>query len=114
MTAQDQFGRDVTLHNGNVASRILPIRIHELDQADKAAIETELQSPLRCIDFIFKSPGVNRPITPGSNTVVTSNPNRYYIDGNVYDNWKAVPDKYKVAIVKHENPDQGTLLRFSF
>src|SRR6187399_2866252 len=27
----DQFGRDIKLSNGNVASRILPVKIHELD-----------------------------------------------------------------------------------
>ena len=59
----DQFGRDIKLSNGNVASRILPLRIHELDADDLRMLESELGSPLRAIDFIFKSPGVNRPLT---------------------------------------------------
>src|SRR4026208_1750903 len=29
--SNDQFGRDIKLKNGNVASRILPVRIHDLD-----------------------------------------------------------------------------------
>ena len=38
------LNRDIKLSNGNVASRILPIKIHDLDAQDKALIETELGS----------------------------------------------------------------------
>ncbi len=58
----DNIGRDIKLRSGNVASRILPITIHNLDPEDRDLIETELQSKLRSIDFIFRSPGVNRPL----------------------------------------------------
>jgi adenylate cyclase len=58
----DIFGRDITLAMGNVASRILPVKIHELDREDKALIENELGSTFRCVEFIYKSPGVNRPL----------------------------------------------------
>lgn len=63
MVKEDQFGREVTLSNGNVASRILPIKIHDLDAADRALLENSLGGVLRSIDFIFKSPGVNRPLS---------------------------------------------------
>ena len=56
------FGRDIKLSNGNVASRILPIKIHDLDAEDKALLENELGGVLRAIEFIFKSTGVNRPL----------------------------------------------------
>ena len=59
---EDHFGREVTLSNGNVASRILPVRIHDIDAEDKGVIENEL-GPLRSIDFILKSAGINRPLT---------------------------------------------------
>jgi len=59
----DQFGRDIKLSNGNVASRILPIKIHDLDAADKVLLENELGGALRAIEFIFRSPGVNRPLS---------------------------------------------------
>jgi hypothetical protein len=36
---EDQFGRDIRLTNGNVASRILPIRIHDLDAEDNSTLE---------------------------------------------------------------------------
>ena len=64
ISKEDQFGRDVKLSNGNVTSRILPIKIHDLDSDDKATIENEIDGILRAIDFIYKEPGVNRPLKP--------------------------------------------------
>ncbi|HEX2976034.1 MAG TPA: hypothetical protein VHO68_08850 [Bacteroidales bacterium] len=58
----DRFGRDILLLNDNVSSRILPVRIHEIDAEDKSLLENELGEKLRCIDFIYHSPGVNRPL----------------------------------------------------
>lgn len=60
----DGVGRDVRLRDGNVSSRILPVMIHQLDPDDIGLIENEIQSRLRSIDFIFRSPGVNRPLMP--------------------------------------------------
>src|SRR5258706_15653685 len=59
LSRADRLGGDVKLSNGNVASRILPIRIHELDAADKVTIENEIGGVLRAIDFIYKEAGVN-------------------------------------------------------
>ena len=58
----DQIGRDIKLTGGNVASRILPIKIHDLDAEDKAIIESEIGGVLRAIEFIYKESGVNRPL----------------------------------------------------
>lgn len=58
----DRFGTDVMLSNGNIASRILPIKIHDLDPADKVLVENELGEVLRAIEFIYKTGGVNRPL----------------------------------------------------
>ena len=60
----DRIGRDVRLSNKNVASRILPVQIHDLIPKDQALFEKESGMPLRAVEFIFKSPGVNRPLTP--------------------------------------------------
>ena len=60
--SQDQFGLKVKLPNGNVASRVLPVQIHELDAEDMKIIESELGGFLRGIEFIYKEPGVNRPL----------------------------------------------------
>ena len=62
LAKEDQFGRDICLAGGNVASRILPIKIHDLDDEDKKLLENELGGVLRSIDFIYKSSGVNRPL----------------------------------------------------
>ena len=62
LSQQDSLGRDIKLGNGNVASRILPIKIHDLDAEDKLIIENEIGGVLRAIEFIFKSSGVNRPL----------------------------------------------------
>jgi TolB-like protein len=59
---EDRFGRDIRLTSGNVASRILPVKIHDLDPEDKALLENELGGVLRCVEFIYKSAGVNRPL----------------------------------------------------
>ena len=62
MAKEDQFGRDIKLASGNVASRILPVKIHDLDPEDKSLLENELGGDLRGIEFIYKSAGVNRPL----------------------------------------------------
>jgi tetratricopeptide (TPR) repeat protein len=59
---RDQFGLKVRLPKGNVANRVLPIRIHELDNDDIKLCESALGGILRGIEFIYKSPGVNRPL----------------------------------------------------
>ena len=56
MAKEDLFGRDIKLGNGNVASRILPVKIHDLDIEDSYLLENELGGVLRPIEFIFKSP----------------------------------------------------------
>ena len=63
MAAQDSIGLKVRLPKGNISSRVLPVRIHELDANDKKIIEAEL-GPLRAIDFTYQSAGVNRPLRP--------------------------------------------------
>jgi TolB-like protein len=60
----DRFGRDIRLANGNVAGRILPVKIHNLDQADTTLIENEMGGVLRAIEFIYTEAGVNRPLRP--------------------------------------------------
>jgi len=60
--SQDQFGLKIKLPNGNVANRVLPIQIHEIASDDKVHIEEALGGVLRPIEFIYKEPGVNRPL----------------------------------------------------
>jgi TolB-like protein/predicted metal-dependent HD superfamily phosphohydrolase len=61
----DKYERDIKLSSGNVGSRLLPVKIHDLEEDDKAVIENEIGGVLRSVDFIYKEPGVNRPLKPG-------------------------------------------------
>jgi TolB-like protein len=60
--SKDQFGLKVKLPSGNIASRVLPVQIHELDPGDKALVEEELGGVFRGLEFIYKESGVNRPL----------------------------------------------------
>src|SRR5688572_22052021 len=62
MAGQDKFGPVIRLLDGNAANRVLAVRIHELDATDIKMLESELKGKLRPIDFIFRTPGVNRPL----------------------------------------------------
>jgi len=62
----DVYGLKVTLPNGNTASRVLPIRIHDISDEDKNLVENEIGF-LRSIDFVYQSAGVNRPLSPSDN-----------------------------------------------
>jgi TolB-like protein/Tfp pilus assembly protein PilF len=74
---EDQFGRDIKLTSGNVASRILPVKIHDLDPEDKTLIENELGGVLRSIEFIYKEAGVNRPLKPNDDAKENLNKTHY-------------------------------------
>jgi tetratricopeptide (TPR) repeat protein len=63
MAENDQFGMEVKLKTGNVTSRILPVKIYDLEPEDVRLFETETGSVLRAMDFVFKTAtGVNRPL----------------------------------------------------
>lgn len=58
----DAIGSKVKVAGGNVANRVLPIRIHELNAEDVNLFELEMGGKMRSIDFIYKESGVNRPL----------------------------------------------------
>lgn len=76
---KDALGREIRLSSGNVASRILPIRIHDLDADDKRLLEAELGGAIRSVEFIYRSSGVNRPLMPSDNPEKNQN-KTYYRD----------------------------------
>ena len=78
----DQFGLKVKLSNGNVASRILPVRIHELDANDVKLCESVLGGVLRGVEFIYKEPGVNKPLTAEDDEIKNLNKTKYRIQIN--------------------------------
>ena len=67
LAAGDHLGRDIKLSSGNVCSRIIPVRIHDLDPSDLELFEKETGGRLRSIEFIYSASGVNRPLTPSDN-----------------------------------------------
>ena len=75
--SKDTFGLKVKVPGGNVANRVLPVQIHELDPEDKDLLEKELGGVLRGIEFIYKEPGVNRPLTQGDEEKRNLNNTRY-------------------------------------
>lgn len=77
---EDQFGRDIKLSGGNVTSRILPVKIHDLDPEDRTLLENELGGVLRSIDFIYKSAGVNRPLRANEDHPLDNLNKTYYRD----------------------------------
>jgi TolB-like protein len=75
--SSDQYGLKVKLPKGNIASRVLPVTIHELDSDDTSLCESVLGGSLRGIEFIYKEPGVNRPLTPEDDPKINLNKTRY-------------------------------------
>lgn len=67
----DSLQRNIRLMNGNVASRILPVKIHDIDIEDIRLLEKELAGGLRSVDFIYRDAGVNRPLRPVDDTLMT-------------------------------------------
>lgn len=80
ITLSDELGSLVTLRSGNITGRVLPIRIHELDPDDVQLVENELKRKLRPVDFIYKAPGVNRPLRPHEDNPKENLEKTYYRD----------------------------------
>ena len=79
LASNDQFGLKIKLPYGNVSSRVLPIRIHDLDREDINLCESALGSALRGVEFIYKEPGVNRSLSPKDDE-------RKNLNGTIYRN----------------------------
>ena len=75
--SKDQFGLKIRLPNGNVASRVLPIRIYDLESNDIKSCESILGAVLRGIEFIYKEPGVNRPLKSDDDEKINLNRTKY-------------------------------------
>jgi tetratricopeptide (TPR) repeat protein len=73
LVSKDPLGLKVRLSNGNLANRVLPVRIHDLETEDIKLFEGVTGSVMRTLDFVFKTAaGVNRPLKsnedhPGEN-----------------------------------------------
>jgi len=80
--SKDEFELKVKLPNGNVASRVLPVIIHDLDVADVKQCEMVLGGMIRGIEFIYKEPGVNKPLAIGDDEKKNLNGTKYRIQIN--------------------------------
>ncbi len=79
MASNDKYRLKVKLPNGNVASRVLPVRIHDLDNEDVKECESILCGIMRGVEFIYKEPGVDKPLAPGDNERKNQNNTVYRI-----------------------------------
>jgi tetratricopeptide (TPR) repeat protein len=77
--SKDQFGLKVKLHNGNVANRVIPVRIHDLDVSDIREYESVLKGVLRGVEFIYKESGIDKPLAPEDDEKKNLNNTKYRI-----------------------------------
>jgi TolB-like protein/Flp pilus assembly protein TadD len=98
--SQDEFGLKIKLPNGNVASRVLPVRIYDLDPADIKLCESVLGGVLRGVKFIYAEPGVNRPLKLNDDDKTNLNKTRYINQIN------KVANAVKEIIAGLKNPDK--------
>jgi len=77
--SKDQHGLKIKLPNGNVASRVLPVIIHDLDPTDVKECESTLGGVLRGIEFIHKEAGIDKPLAPGDDEKTNINKTKYRI-----------------------------------
>lgn len=107
MVQEDSFGRDIKLSTGNVASRILSVKIHDIDPEDQALIENEIGGEVRSVDFIYREAGVNRPLKPGDNRQVNLNKTDYRNQINKTANAiKEIIGSMKKAYPSNSNPNE--------
>jgi TolB-like protein/tetratricopeptide (TPR) repeat protein len=59
----DGLGLSIVLPTGNVVNRVIPVQIYDLERNDIRLFESVLGSKLKGIEFIYREPGVNRPMT---------------------------------------------------
>jgi TolB-like protein/Flp pilus assembly protein TadD len=111
LAKDDQFGRDIRLASGNVASRILPVKIHDLDPEDKALLENELGGVLRGIEFIYKEAGVNRPLKPNDDVKENLNRTQYLNQVNKVAN--AVKEIITAFKKQSQPPEEGSRQGFN-
>ncbi len=105
LASHDQFGLKIQLPSGNVASRVLPVIIYDLDTHDYNLCESMLKGVIRGVEFIYKEPGVNRPLRANED-----NPHDN-LNHTIYRNQvNKVANAIKELIEAIEQPGQNTEL----
>jgi hypothetical protein len=101
----DRFGFKIKLPGGNVANRVLPIRIHDLDSADIKLFESVVGGVLRSIDFVYKESGVNRQLKERDDNIIKS-PNQIFYRDQI--NKVALTIKEIIESMKYHAPTDIT------
>ena len=116
LASTDQFGLKIKLPNGNVSSRLLPIRIYDLDPADISECESVLGGILRGVEFIYREPGVNRPLTSDDDERINQNKTKYRNQINKVGNaikeiiagLMTEPDRSVNTEIREDEPREGS------
>ncbi|MCX6302479.1 MAG: tetratricopeptide repeat protein, partial [Bacteroidia bacterium] len=108
--SKDQYGLKVKLPGGNVANRILPVQIHDLENDDRKLVENELGGYIRGIEFIYKEPGVNKPLTKDDDEKKNLNNTKYKIQINKVAN--AI--KEVITAIQQHTPEQEEVAKEVF
>ena len=111
LSKEDRFGRDIKLTSGNVASRILPIKIHDLDPDDKTLLENETGGVLRSIEFIYMSTGVNRPLRANEDHP-QDNLNKTYYRDQINKVANAVKEIITALKKQNQHPEEESKQKF--
>lgn len=72
LASKDEFGLQVKVPGGNFTNRVLPVRIHDLENSDVKLFESSVGGVLRPIDFIYKEAGVNRQLRSKDDDIIKS------------------------------------------
>jgi TolB-like protein len=114
MASNDLFGLKVKLPNGNIANRVLPVQIHDLDQDDKKMLEGVLGYRIRGVDFIYSEQGVNRPLKMEDKEEKNLNGTKYLNQINKVSNaireimnGLKTPEKVENRIKSYESKNPG-------
>jgi len=107
-TSSDQYGLKVKLPNGNVESRVLPVQIHDLDYEDIRLYVSILGGVIRGVEFIYKEPGVNKPLVSEDDEKKNLNNTKYRIQIN------KVANAIKEIIAGLKNPISSSPLKEGF
>ena len=109
----DQFGFKVKLPSSNVANRVLPIRIHDLDVSDTMLFEAVVGGVIRSIDFVYKETGVNRQLRAKDDDIIKNPGQILYRDQinkaalairEIIESMKSLAAPEKVKDILHKEP----------
>jgi hypothetical protein len=108
---QDEFGMKIKLPNGNVASRVLPVRIYDLDNNDIMLCESVVGGVLRGIEFVYSEPGVNRPLKPDDDEKIKLNRTKYRnqinkVANSIKEILQGLSSEQDKAVKEKDQPDE--------